>query len=136
MKLIASTRVEGATGYAQKIRSGGHDLTADEPTSAGGTDTGPSPYGLLLSSLGACTSITLRMYAQKKGWELGTITVELKHFKDAESDKIERELRFGAPLTDEQRAKLLDIASKTPVTRTLMRGTPIETRIAEASASS
>ena len=130
--LVARTSLESTTGYAQKIRAGHHGLTADEPTHAGGTDTGPSPYGLVLSGLGACTSITLRMYAERKGWDLGTIQLELRMFKDTEGkERIERTVRLGNPaLTAEQRAKLAEIAEKTPVTRTLRGGVPIATTFA------
>jgi putative redox protein len=129
------TVVQSESGYAQTIESGGHTLTADEPTSVpGGTDTGPAPYGLLLASLGACTSITLRMYAERKGWSLGRIEVQLRHLKvpdapDGKQDRIERTLRFSAPLTDEQRKRLGEIAEKTPVTVTLKSGASIETRV-------
>ena len=130
--LVARTSLESTTGYAQKIRAGHHGLTADEPTHAGGTDTGPSPYGLVLSGLGACTSITLRMYAERKGWDLGTLQLELRMFKDADAkERIERTVRLGNPaLTAEQRAKLAEIAEKTPVTRTLRGGVPIATTFA------
>ena len=125
---IAHAVLDSERGYAQKIRAGHHSLTADEPTANGGTDTGPPPYALLLSGLGACTSITLRMYAQRKGWDLGPVHVEARLYKDAAgADRIERTVRVGAPLSDEQRAKLAEIAEKTPVTKTLRAGTPITT---------
>lgn len=129
MELVAHTFVEGQSGYAQSVRAGRHRLTSDEPTAQGGTDTGPAPYGLLMASLGACTSITLRMYGDRKGWKLGTIQVDLKHFKDKDSERTERVLRFSEPLSEEQRQKLLEIAGKTPVTRTLLRSFPIDTRL-------
>jgi putative redox protein len=131
MALIATTTVESQAGYAQQIvASGHHRLTADEPASNGGTDTGPAPYALLLASLGACTSITLRMYADRKSWALGDIRVELRHRKSAEgADQIERDIRFGAALSEEQRAKLAEIAEKTPVTRTIKAGAAIQTRL-------
>ncbi len=133
--LVAHTILESTSGYAQTIRSGHHSLTADEPGSAGGTDTGPAPYALVLAGLGACTAITLRMYAQRKGWELGTIHVDLRLYKDGGGDaaRIERFIRFGGDataLSDEQRAKLLEIADKTPVTKTIRAGAPIETKLA------
>ncbi len=129
MGVIATTTVDSEAGYAQKIASGGHALTADEPKAAGGTDTGPAPYGLLLASLGACTSITLRMYAERKGWQLGHVHVTLRHVKsEGGGEHIEREVRFGAALSDEQRARLAEIAEKTPVTRTIKAGAPIQTR--------
>ena len=131
MSLIAATIVKSSGGYAQEIEAGGHHLTADEPTSNGGTNTGPAPYALLLAALGACTSITLRMYADRKGWALGEIHVSLRHEKNAEgADRIAREIRFGAPLTDEQRTKLAEIAEKTPVTKTVKAGATIDTHIA------
>src|SRR5205823_14722 len=82
MARIAHLIAESGAGYAQKMRAGRHELTADEPRTNGGTDTGPSPYSILLASLGACTSITLRMYAQRKGWELGNVRVELDFHKE------------------------------------------------------
>jgi len=130
MAVIATVIVDSVAGYAQKIEAGRHALTADEPTTRGGTDTGPNPYALLLAALGACTSITLRMYAERKGWELGGVHIALRHIKTAEGgDQIEREMTFGAPLTDEQRARLADIAEKTPVTKTLAAGVAIRTRL-------
>lgn len=130
MSLIAASVVKSSAGYAQQIEAGHHRLTADEPAGHGGTDTGPSPYALLLSALGACTSITLRMYADRKGWTLGEIHVSLRHEKNPEgADRIAREIRFGAPLSDEQRARLAEIAEKTPVTKTVKAGASIETRL-------
>jgi putative redox protein len=84
-----------------------------------------------LSALGACSAITLRMYADRKGWTLGTIRVELDHFKEHDgTEHIERRLRFSAPLTEEQVAKLLEIVEKTPVTKTIKAGAPIKTTLA------
>ena len=122
--------VTGEQGYAQAIKAGHHELRADEPKALNGTDTGPSPYNLLLSSLGACTAITLRMYAERKGWELGRIEVKLRHKQENDVDVIARELSFGATLTDAQRAKLLEISEKTPVTKTLKKGSTITTMLA------
>jgi putative redox protein len=131
--LVARTTVESSAGYAQKVHAGHHELTADEPTHLGGTDTGPSPYGLVLSGLGACTSITLRMYAERKGWDLGTVHVELRMFKDADGkERIERTVRLGnGGLSAEQRARLAEIAEKTPVTRSIRGGVPIATTFAQ-----
>ena len=117
--------------YAQQIVSGHHRLTADEPVARGGGDSGAEPFELLLASLGACTSITLRMYAGRKGWELGKITVGLRYTAhDNEKAHIDRRLSFSKPLTEEQTNRLLEIAGKTPVTRTLAPGITIDTSIA------
>ncbi len=133
---IASVRVSSTTGYAQNIQAGHHTLAADEPVSNGGTDSGPSPYSLLLASLGACTSITLLMYARRKGWTLGEVEVSLQMQrgaeKEGEGDRIDRKVRISAPLTDEQRARLTEICEKTPVTKTLRAGTPIATTLVPA----
>lgn len=130
MATIATATVESSEGYAQKIRAARHELTADEPSSEGGTDTGPSPYGLVLAGLGACTSITLRMYAGRKGWDLGKVRVHLTLYKaEGEPDRIEREIHFSAALDDEQRARLAEIAEKTPVTRTIKAGAAINTQL-------
>jgi putative redox protein len=129
-KPIAEVTMTGEQGYAQRAGMRQHAVLADEPAGRGGTDTGPTPYELLLSALGACTAITLRMYAAQKGWELGRIEVRLKFFHEEDAERIERELKFGAPLAGEQRERLLEISARTPVTRTVSRGTRVETRLA------
>src|SRR5579862_7451021 len=118
-----------AAGFAQEIQSGRHRFLADEPVSAGGTDTGPGPYDLLLAALGACTSMTVAMYARRKGWPLERVRVELRHSKihaadcaDCEMkagmlDHIERDIQFVGPVTPEQRSRLLEIADNCPVHR-------------------
>lgn len=118
--------------FGQQIVAGHHRVSSDEPGTRGGSDTGPTPHELLLGSLGACTSITLRMYAGRKGWELGKITVGLRFTPGGDSQKahIDRRLSFSKPLTDEQSKRLLEIAAKTPVTLTLLAGVAIETSIA------
>ena len=123
--------VEGEKGYAQSIRAGGHTWTSDEPVARGGTDTGPNPTALYLSSLGACTAITLRMYADRRGWELGSIRVRCVLFRREETrSRIEREIACGAQLSDEQKAKLLEIADRTPVARLVIDGVELKTRLA------
>lgn len=125
---MARVEVTGTQHYVQDIHVRQHRLVADEGEALGGQDQGPNPYELLLSGLGACTSITLRMYAEKKGWELGEIQVGLHFYRDDQGgEHIDRTLNCTASLTDEQRQRLLEIASKTPVTRTVRQGTPIET---------
>jgi putative redox protein len=130
MALIARATLDSEKGYAQTVETtGGHRLTSDEPESNGGTNTGPAPYALLLAALGACTSITLRMYADRKGWELGSVHVELRFIRNPDGDKIERHIRLGATLSEEQRGRLAEIAEKTPVTKTVRAGAPIETHL-------
>jgi putative redox protein len=128
--LIMTAHAEsGAAPHAQQIRIGHHLITADEPAANGGGDTGPSPTGLMLGALAACTSVTLRMYADRKGWALGTVRVDVRLLRSSGAERIERSLRFGAELTAEQVGRLLEIAEKTPVTRMLKAGVPIATQI-------
>jgi putative redox protein len=129
---MAHVTVTSEFHYAQQIASGHHRLTADEPIARGGSDSGASPYELLLASLGACTSITLRMYAGRKEWELGKITVGLRYSAaDGQKGHIDRRLSFSKPLSAEQTQRLLEIAAKTPVTRTLLDGVTIDTTIVQ-----
>jgi uncharacterized OsmC-like protein len=121
----------GITGFVQEIVAGSHTATADEPVSAGGTDTGMSPYELLLAALGSCTSMTLTMYARRKSWPLVGITVRLRHSKvhasdcaecktkDVMLDRIERDIHLEGALSAEQQARLMEMADKCPVHRTL-----------------
>lgn len=130
MKPIANAQVRSAgPNYRHEIQAGHHALLADEPPEHGGLDAGPAPYELFLSGLGACTAITLRMYAEKKGWNLGAFKVELTLLKDRDGNtQIERSLHSDAALSDEQWEKLLAVAEKTPVTLTVKQGAPISTR--------
>ena len=130
-----------AKGFAQEVAVGGHRLTADEPAAVGGTDTGPGPYDLLLAALGSCTSMTVGLYARRKQWPLEAVRVRLRHAKvhaaDCEGcetkvgmlDRIERDVELVGPLNAEQRARLLDIANKCPVHRTLTSEVAIRTRL-------
>ncbi|MGH8702448.1 MAG: bifunctional alpha/beta hydrolase/OsmC family protein [Burkholderiales bacterium] len=136
---VAETR---AGKFTQAITVGNHRLLADEPLSAGGTDTGPSPYDLLLAALGACTSMTVRMYADLKQLPLHKVTVRLRHekvhaqdcaeceTKEGKIDRIEREIELEGGLDEAQRARLLEIANKCPVHRTLHSEVWIPTRLA------
>jgi putative redox protein len=132
LKPIAEAVVRSDAGYVQDIESGAHRLRSDEPSTRGGTDAGPAPYDLLLAALGACTSITLRMYAERKGWPLGRVEVALRFFKTKDDERIERDVRISAALSEEQRSRLAEICEKTPVTLTIRKGTPIATRLEAA----
>jgi putative redox protein len=128
--ILATATVSGAHGYAQRITTTGHEFTADEPEKRGGTNTGPSPFDLMLASLGACTAITLRMYADRKQWSLGPVDVKLRLVKvGEEGPRIERRITVSEKMDPERQSKLLEIADKTPVTRALAPGVPIETTL-------
>jgi putative redox protein len=130
MPRIAHAVLDSQAGYACAIRARRHALTADEAALHGGTDTGPTPYELLLSALAACTAITLRMVAERKGWDLGSIHVDVELHKDDETraDRIVRTISLGRTLDAQQKAALAEIAERTPVTKTVKAGAPIETR--------
>jgi putative redox protein len=130
--ILASATVDGETGYATKVTAGRHEIAADEPVKRGGTDTGPSPFELLLASLGACTAITFRMYGERKQWNLGHVQVKLRLVKEAEAQHIERTIQLSSALDGEQQARLLEIADKTPVTKALAPAIPIRTTLTVA----
>ncbi len=131
-----------ASGFLQEIISGAHQLGADEPVSAGGGDAAPGPYDYLLVGLGACTSMTVGLYARSKKWPLENISVSLRHSrihardcaecetKNGMLDRIDVEIGLSGALTAEQRAKLLEIAGKCPVHRTLKSEINIRLRTA------
>jgi uncharacterized OsmC-like protein len=131
----------GSTGLLQHITVGRHRLVGDEPVEEGGEDAGPNPYDFLLAALGTCTSMTVSLYARRKGWPLEGVKVHLVHSKvhavDCAScetkegmlDRIERGPTLLGPLSDEQRTRLLEIANKCPVHRTLTSETHIRTRL-------
>lgn len=131
----------GTGKFTNAIRIGRHRLLADEPEKAGGEDAGPSPYDFLLAALGACTSMTLRMYADHKGWPLAKVTARLTHrkihaedcegceTKEGKIDAIEREIELEGELDATQRERLLEIADKCPVHRTLHSEIRVATRL-------
>jgi putative redox protein len=139
--------VESGEGkFAQDVFMGRHRLRADEPVSLGGNDSGPNPYDLLLAALGACTTMTVRLYAERKQLPLERVSVALTHRKvhaadcaecatrEGKIDRIERELTLTGSLDENQRQSLLEIAEKCPVHRTLMSEVWIETRLGSSSA--
>jgi uncharacterized OsmC-like protein len=123
--------VSSAGGFRQEAWAGRHTFSVDEPTEVGGTDAGPTPYELLLAALGACTSMTLQMYARRKGWPLEHVEVRLKHSrihardcedceqKEGYLDHLTKEIVVEGSLSDEQVTRLGEIAEKCPVNRTL-----------------
>ncbi len=131
-------------GFLQDVMAGPkHHLTADEPKAYGGTDLGPSPYQFVSAGLGACTSMTIRMYARRKEWPLEHVSVDVTHDKvhaedcegcedkGAKIDVFRRAIRLEGDLDDEQRAKLVEIAGKCPVHRTLEGTIRVETELVE-----
>lgn len=133
----------GQNGFTSDIQIGQHHLKADEPIELGGNDEGPNPYELLLSSLGACTAITLKMYASRKEWKLEKVLVELSYSKDyykdhvadettsSKVDIIERRIHIEGDLDEKQIERLMKIADKCPVHKTLTSVTIIKTTLAE-----
>jgi uncharacterized OsmC-like protein len=133
----------GPQGYTSTVRAGRHQLISDEPLAFGGADQGPGPYDYLLAALGACTAMTLRMFADRKGWPLEGVTVRLRHgrihaadcadcaTKEGKIDQIERELALSGPLDAAQRARLVEIADRCPVHRTLHSEIRVRTSLSD-----
>lgn len=120
----------GTTDYAASIVAGHHQLVADESVDRGGKDSGPSPSELACAALCACTAITLRMYAERKEWPLRAVHVDANLEQEGGKRLITRTLGLEGELSDEQRARLADIAERTPVTLLLKQGVPIVTTLA------
>lgn len=124
----------GRGRYQQTVSVGPHQLIADEPESMGGSDAGPAPFDYLLAGLGACTSMTLRMYAELKKLPLDSVSVTLTHEKidvdGSKQDRITRRITLHGDLTPEQRQRMLEIANRCPVHRTLTGNLQIESELA------
>lgn len=132
----------GWSDFAEIVRAGRHVMAADEPLAVGGADTGPGPYEYLLAALGTCTAMTLRMYARQKKWPLHKVTVRLAHdkvyaadcatceTKEGKLDRVERAITLEGPLDEPQRQRLLEIADRCPVHRTLTSEVLIQTTLA------
>lgn len=126
---MATVIARSETGYTQLIEARTHRFASDEPVSMGGADQGANPYELLLAGLASCTGITLRMYAQRKEWELGAVTVKAHFFRDdTGAEFVQREISVGASMPGEQLRRLMEIAEKTPVTKTVKRSMQIDTK--------
>jgi len=120
----------GRDNYPVAIHAGDHDLGADEGPALGGGDTGPAPFELLAASLVACTAITLRMYADRKGWPVEAVEVDVHYIKEGDQPaRIERTLTLTGALDPDQRARMADIAERTPVTLAIRGGVPITTTL-------
>ena len=123
MSSVVVVSENGLGRYQQAVQASQHALIADEPVSVGGADAGPAPFDFIMSGLGACTSMTLRMYAERKELPLRQVTVELSHHKvevdGVKRDCIQRSITLDGDLTAEQRQRLLEIANKCPVHRAL-----------------
>jgi putative redox protein len=122
------TATIGPTRYRTTVVAGDHRFVADEPASGGGADAGPNPLNLLLGALASCTAITLRMYAERKGWELGDIEVSARFVAGTGDGHIDRTVTV-AGADDAQRGRLGEIAARTPVTRIVAEGREIRTTV-------
>lgn len=124
---MTSVHIASAGGpFAQTIQVRHHAVVCDEGTGVGGEDRGPDPTELLLGALGACVAMTLKMYAGRKGWELGDLQVDLSSRDENGTFIVERKITFGAPLSEEQRQRLTEIAGRCPVSRRITG--PVEIR--------
>ena len=134
---MATVIVRSESGLRQEVTAGAHQFVADEPVAVGGSDAGPDPYAFLLAALGACTAMTLRMYAGRKQWPLGAIEVELSHSRvypadcvgceqpETRVDRIARKITLTGALDEAQVARLADIATRCPVHKTLVGGVQV-----------
>ncbi len=130
MRVVARRKVSGANrilGFAHDVEiDGGHSVVVDEPVEAGGTDTGPTPTRLVAAGLAACTAVTMEMYAERKGWEIGQVEVEVDvEYAGAAPTSFAVTIRLPEGLSDEQKERLLVIAEKCPVHKVIANATPV-----------
>jgi putative redox protein len=126
----------GAGKFQVQVAASGERFLSDEPVEVGGLGSGPTPYQLLAAGLGACTAMTLRLYAGQKAWPLEQVKVAVRHSRRAgetPADLFQREIELDGPLDEAQRTRLLEIADKCPVHRTLEAGAAVATTLAAAS---
>ncbi len=128
---VVTVSETGEGRYQVRVSAPGATFLADEPVEAGGLGSGPNPYDLLASALGACTAMTIRLYAERKGWPLNQAEVRVLHANLGARDRFAREIVLHGPLDNDQRARLLDIANRCPVHRTLERGSEIITVLSQ-----
>lgn len=133
---VAIVAENGQGPFGNTVTIGVHEIPADEPTDFGGLGAGPDPYEFLLAGLGACTTMTLRLYAGRKGWPLDRVEVTVRHAERASDgaarDVFTREIRLDGDLSTEERARLLDIAERCPVSKTLAAGSTIRSSLSDA----
>ncbi len=122
-------RLARPDGLRVEVDSGPHHLVGDELPAIGGTDAGPAPYDFLCTALGACTTMTLQMYAKRKQWPLEGVSVTVRHAKVDNDDTMEREVKLTGKLDEEQRTRLLDVANKCPVHKTLAPAVKVTTKL-------
>jgi putative redox protein len=133
-----SAELTGKGRFQTALQVGGQTILADEPVEVGGLASGPTPYELLSGSLAACTAMTMRLYAERKGWELPPFSVEVVHsppLAASARDRFMRRIRIAGPIDEERKARLLEIANRCPVHRTLERGFDISTAVGDRSRS-
>lgn len=127
---MAHTRADiGQVDYATDITTGHHQFVVDEGPELGGKDAGPAPYDLLTAALGACTVITLRMYAERKQWPVTAVHADIQFVRQDKVERIDRTLSIDGNVDDEQKKRMADIAERTPVTLTLKRSMEIRTKL-------
>ena len=130
---IAMVSVTSVSGYRGEVRAGRHHFVVDEGPHVGGDDEGPNPYQLVLAGLVQCTAATLRMYANRKGWALGEVKVRARLLRTGDGatkvERIERTINVSGDLSAEQKHRLAEIASRTPVTRSLLGSISIDTTL-------